>query len=871
MNRAVLILAVIVLSLLTLQTMPTRSQEKGGALPEQDDPAVSSGVTILRGDGVREEAEACPRGTREWPGSNKRRFCLDSVHPAFEEYLLLAQPPVAGRPFEEVLEIVNRHREELLALPGVQDVVVAYEGVLVWTTGDFSVIPDSLEGIPLSPQRAFKPADCGQSRDPKTGRCRAPANSSLPKSPPKRLPPPPGVIVLRPGGVREEAAACPRGFREHESVGGWRFCLDPKDPQPIPPLMAPPIAGIPFEEARGILKRNREDLYQLPGVKGMGLGIGGIEVYTDQPEELPPAVEGLPITPLVPSFAHDMAHTLNQQERPVHGALGVLDNFFSLGAASNGTLTGVALSEGKPWLIFPSHLVAHCTTPSFCEENNTGNLAVLNACPHYPAPGTNGRTMRQPTFGDPSDVIGYIQRWDPPTPTQPDGNGNNVVTRKLRDVAAAFLDDIGRIEGDGSLVANREIEGFVGFKGVEAIPMVGDKVKVISSEEPHVLTSKIIAVDVDRPNISSVCGGTISEVLSTREHQIRLDSTGEMNFVSGDSGSAVLNEAGEIVGMFNWANENPFFGGGTMAFAIREKLGFDKWYGPESVKDNTFGVWRTNSSGAGTWSLDNGSGRWDGCVWGSTQTTEDKDLCLIAGTPADLPITGDWINTGIKQIGFIRPSTSFVYLDRNHNGWNPTEGCTPTTDLCGVWGDATPNDLVVAGDWDDDGFDEIGRWNPPGSWWTLDNGNLVWDECGSFENDEDECAIFGLPSDRPVVGDWNNDGTDEIGVYRPSTGMWYLDANGNRSWDGCGIDLCLGPFGLSGDSPIAGDWTGTGGDKIGVFQPVDPFGDPYNRFTLDNGDGVYIVGQGEREQTLGPFGLGTDKPIVWNQSVVKAN
>ena len=43
----------------------------------------------------------------------------------------------------------------------------------------------------------------------------------------------------------------------------------------------------------------------------------------------------------------------------------------------------------------------------------------------------------------------------------------------------------------------------------------------------------------------------------------------------------------------------------------------------------------------------------------------------------------------------------------------------------------------------------------------------------------DEMYTYGQPGDIPVVGDWNGDGKDEIGVYR-SPGRWYLDYNGNH-------------------------------------------------------------------------------------------
>jgi hypothetical protein len=109
------------------------------------------------------------------------------------------------------------------------------------------------------------------------------------------LPPPDGVIVLKPGKVREQAEACPEGFEEVEGYGGWRFCVDPHNPEPIPPLWSPPIAGIPFEEAEKILARHQQALIRLSGVGGVGLGSEGIEVEADDPAAVPSNVEGLPI------------------------------------------------------------------------------------------------------------------------------------------------------------------------------------------------------------------------------------------------------------------------------------------------------------------------------------------------------------------------------------------------------------------------------------------------------------------------------------------------------------------------------------------------------------------------------------------------
>lgn len=73
-------------------------------------------------------------------------------------------------------------------------------------------------------------------------------------------------------------------------------------------------------------------------------------------------------------------------------------------------------------------------------------------------------------------------------------------------------------------------------------------------------------------------------------------------------------------------------------------------------------------------------------------------------------------------------------------------------------------------------------------------------------------------TDIAVTGDWNGDGVTKIGLYRPSTGTWYLDYNGNGVYDGPNVDRQYQYGGLQGDIPVVGDWTGTGYSKIGLFR-----------------------------------------------------
>ncbi len=63
---------------------------------------------------------------------------------------------------------------------------------------------------------------------------------------------------------------------------------------------------------------------------------------------------------------------------------------------------------------------------------------------------------------------------------------------------------------------------------------------------------------------------------------------------------------------------------------------------------------------------------------------------------------------------------------------------------------------------------------------------------------------WGEPGDTAVVGDWNRDGTEKIGVL--SQGVWLLDRNGNGSWDGPGIDGRESLDQAADGVPVIGRW-----------------------------------------------------------------
>ena len=230
----------------------------------------------------------------------------------------------------------------------------------------------------------------------------------------------------------------------------------------------------------------------------------------------------------------------------------------------------------------------------------------------------------------------------------------------------------------------------------------------------------------------------------------------------------------------------------------------------------------------------NRNGYWDG-----------GDRFQTFGYSTDTPIIGDWNGDGKDEIGVHRAvgNAGYFILDYNGNGyWD-------AGDTYSIFGYAT--DTPIVGDWDGLGKDEIGVHRAVGNagYFIQDfNGNGYWDG-------GDRYFEFGYGTDTPIIGDWNGNGTDNIGVHRNVGGAGYFiqDYDDNGSWDG---EDRYFEFGYGTDTPIIGDWDDTGDDEIGVHREVGNAG----YFIQDYSSN----GSWDGEDRFFEFGYYDDIPIIGN-------
>jgi hypothetical protein len=171
------------------------------------------------------------------------------------------------------------------------------------------------------------------------------------------------------------------------------------------------------------------------------------------------------------------------------------------------------------------------------------------------------------------------------------------------------------------------------------------------------------------------------------------------------------------------------------------------------------------------------------------------------GQQGDLPVTGDWDGNGKDSVGIFRPGGA-----DSRPSFHLSNGLSSgASDYAFIAAEAT--DIPLAGDWNGDGKDTTGFYRPRDGTFHLTDKHEQGPSTYAFSFGPDNAGVV------PLVGDWDGDGEDSVGYYQPDNSSFHLSNNLEP-----GSSDYTYVYGRVGDRPVVGDWDGNGSDTPGLYR-----------------------------------------------------
>ncbi|MEE2521401.1 GH25 family lysozyme [Pseudarthrobacter sp. J75] len=188
---------------------------------------------------------------------------------------------------------------------------------------------------------------------------------------------------------------------------------------------------------------------------------------------------------------------------------------------------------------------------------------------------------------------------------------------------------------------------------------------------------------------------------------------------------------------------------------------------------------------------------WRDCM-GNTSAFKDSNPIWLAAYNSTGPlIPGGWPTYTMWQYsdgtGSIFPGDQNVF-NGTYTQLKTLATAADTRPPLSMPAGATP----LSGKWGGDGIQYVG-WHSGNRW------------CLQMPMNVNRCFYFGNPGDRPIIGDWDGNGTDGIGIVRQ--GNWQLANSATDPWVFRAFN-----FGIASDQPVIGGWEQAGPDSIGVVR-----------------------------------------------------
>jgi CSLREA domain-containing protein len=199
------------------------------------------------------------------------------------------------------------------------------------------------------------------------------------------------------------------------------------------------------------------------------------------------------------------------------------------------------------------------------------------------------------------------------------------------------------------------------------------------------------------------------------------------------------------------------------------------------------------------------------------------------GLPTDRIVPADYDGDGKTDIAVWRenpanPDRAAFYILNSRDG-------TLREEQFGRTGDSP----IAVGDWDGDGKADPAVYRAG----TGNGQSFFFYKPSTRPNVDFVSASWGVGEDKPVIADYDGDGRVDVGVFRPSNGIWYIAKSGGG--------FSFVQFGSGEDKAVPADYDGDGKTDIAVYRPSN---------------GTWYILQSNRGFTSAQFGIATDLPAA---------
>ncbi len=234
-----------------------------------------------------------------------------------------------------------------------------------------------------------------------------------------------------------------------------------------------------------------------------------------------------------------------------------------------------------------------------------------------------------------------------------------------------------------------------------------------------------------------------------------------------------------------------------------------------------------------------------------TITAYLKDMAIDRGTPgADNVYGHGQLRLGSPPIPLEFSTHDLALVDPSQGQWHMYDGAGSKVSSFYF---GNPGDHPIVGDWNCDGTETVGMYRQSDGYVYLRNSNT--------QGVADIRFYFGNPGDVPIAGDFNGDGCGTVSIYRPSNQTFYIINKLGKNDGGLGAAETSYVFGNPGDKPFVGDFDGDGVETAGLhrestglvyFRNVHSQGNAHKQFIFGDPGDVLFAGDWNGDDSFSP-------------------